>query len=107
MMPRSRRSPLRRLWSRAAPPASARIPLPRGSRVAAVAAGRVYQWLGLPYGWGARPPSVNRLPGLMWLAYVLPGRAFDAPFYDQVRGFFNDFYHVELGDPSLRKLVQE
>jgi iron complex transport system substrate-binding protein len=75
--------------------------------VAAVAAGRVYQWLGLPYGWGARPPSVNRLPGLMWLAYVLPGRAFDAPFYDQVRGFFNDFYHVELGDPSLRKLVQE
>jgi hypothetical protein len=27
----------------------------------------------------------------LWLAYVLPGRTFDAPFYDDVRRFFSDF----------------
>ena len=53
--------------------------------VEAVAAGRVYQYPGLPYSWGARPPSVNRLPGLIWLAYVVSGRAFDAEFDADVR----------------------
>ena len=41
---------------------------PAWQSVEAVAAGRVYQYPGLPYSWGARPPSVNRLPGLIWLA---------------------------------------
>ena len=52
---------------------------PTWRAVDAVAAGRVYSWPALPYGWGGRPPSVNRLPGVMWLAYVAAGRAFDDP----------------------------
>jgi iron complex transport system substrate-binding protein len=73
--------------------------------VDAVMAGRVYQYPGLPYSWGARPPSVNRLPGLMWLAYVAVGRTFDAEFDADVRAFYRDFYHLELADPQLRKLL--
>jgi hypothetical protein len=73
--------------------------------VPAVAAGRVYQWPGLPYGWGPRPPSVNRLPGLVWLAYVVQGRPFDTAFADAVRAFYRDFYHVELTEQQLRTLV--
>lgn len=73
--------------------------------VQAVAAGRVFQYPGLPYSWGARPPSVNRLPGLVWLAYTLSGRPFDAQFDGDIRGFFRDFYHLELTGQQLRKLV--
>ena len=71
----------------------------------AVAAGHVYQWPGLPYSWGARPPSVNRLAGLIWLTYVLSERPFDAQFDADVRSFFADFYHVELSEQQLRRLV--
>jgi iron complex transport system substrate-binding protein len=78
---------------------------PAWQSLEAVTAGRVYQYPGLPYGWGARPPSVNRLPGLMWLAYVAAGRAFDAELDADVRGFFKDFYHLELTDQQSRTLV--
>ena len=57
------------------------------------------------YSWGARPPSVNRLAGLIWLTYVLSERPFDAQFDADVRSFFADFYHVELSDQQLRRLV--
>ena len=80
---------------------------PAWQSIEAVAAGRVYQYPGLPYSWGPRPPSVNRLPGLMWLAYVVSGRTFDAEFDADVRSFFKEFYHLELTDPQLRKLVAQ
>lgn len=73
--------------------------------VGAVAAGRVYQWPALPYNWGARPPSVNRLPGLVWLRYVAAGRPFDAAAQDDIRAFFRDFYHVEITDVQLQRLL--
>lgn len=75
--------------------------------VAAVAAGRVYEWPSLPYGWGARPPSVNRLPGVAWLAYVAAGRRFDAAFTGDIKAFYRDFYHLELSDAQLEKLLRQ
>ena len=74
--------------------------------VEAVKAGRVHEWPSLPYNWGARPPSVNRLPGVMWLAYVAGGRTFDAAFHDDVRSFFRDFYHLELTAAQLQTLLR-
>jgi iron complex transport system substrate-binding protein len=73
--------------------------------VDAVSAGRVYQWPSLPYGWGSRPPSVNRLPGVLWLAYVARGRSVDAEFQTDLREFFSDFYHLELTASQIQKLV--
>jgi iron complex transport system substrate-binding protein len=78
---------------------------PAWQSVAAVTAGRVYQWPALPYGWGMRPPSVNRIPGVMWLAYVAAGRPFDDAFHADVRTFYRDFYHVELSDAQIKKLL--
>ena len=74
--------------------------------VAAVAAGRVHAPPALPFNWGPRPPSVNRLAGLIWMAYVLPGRPFDDTFFADVRSFFATFYHVTPTDEQLRALVQ-
>jgi iron complex transport system substrate-binding protein len=73
--------------------------------VEAVKAGRIYQWPSLPYSWGGRPPSVNRLPGVAWLAYVARGRPFDAEFNDDVGQLFEQMYHVRLTEAQLRKLL--
>jgi iron complex transport system substrate-binding protein len=78
---------------------------PAWQSVEAVAAGRVYEWPRVPYSWGPRPPSVNRLPGLMWLAYRASERALDAAFYAELRGFFRDFYHFEPTEAQLRKAL--
>ncbi len=75
--------------------------------IPAVAAGRVYQWPSLPYGWGSRPPSVNRLPGIAWLAHVAAGRQLDAAFQADVRAFFKNFYHLELTDAQYRRLLAD
>jgi iron complex transport system substrate-binding protein len=74
--------------------------------VDAVAAGRVYEWPALPINWGARPPSVNRLAGLMWLAYVVADRPFDGALHSDIRDFFRDFYHLELTEAQLQKLLR-
>jgi hypothetical protein len=48
---------------------------------------------------------VNRLPGVMWLAYVAAGREFDSVLRDDVRGFFTEFYHLELTEGQLQQLL--
>jgi len=73
--------------------------------VRAVENGRVFQYPALPYSWGPRPPSVNRIPGLIWLSYVLRGRAFDREFETDVRAFFTEFYHLDLTGQQLQTLV--
>jgi iron complex transport system substrate-binding protein len=78
---------------------------PTWQALAAVTAGRVYDWPALPYGWGSRPPSVNRLPGVAWLAYVAAGRALDVGFTEDVRAFYREFYHLELSEAQLRRLL--
>ncbi|MGC3980969.1 MAG: ABC transporter substrate-binding protein [Steroidobacteraceae bacterium] len=73
--------------------------------IKAVAEQRVYAPPSLPFNWGPRPPSVNRLMGMMWLAYVLPGKPFDSAFSADMRNFFKNFYHVTLSDEQLQRLL--
>lgn len=79
---------------------------PAWQAVAAVGAGRVYEWPLLPYSWGARPPSVNRLPGVAWLAYVAADRPFDTAFANEIRAFYRDFYHLDLTDAQVQRLLR-
>jgi iron complex transport system substrate-binding protein len=78
---------------------------PAWQQITAVTAGRVYQWPSLPYGWGSRPPSVNRLPGVAWLAYVARGRSFDAAFEADLRSLFRELYHINLTAAQIHKLL--
>jgi iron complex transport system substrate-binding protein len=73
--------------------------------VPAVAAGRVHSPPALPFGWGSRPPSVNRLPGLVWLAHVAPGGELEAEFFADIALLFDELYHVEVGADEIRALV--
>jgi len=80
---------------------------PEWQELPAVSAGRVYAPPDLPFNWGPRPPSVNRLPSLIWLAYVAKGRPFDAEFNEDVRRLFAAFYHVTPTDAQLEQLVAD
>jgi iron complex transport system substrate-binding protein len=80
---------------------------PEWQAIPAVAAGRVHAPPDLPFNWGPRPPSVNRLPSLIWLAYVARGRPFDAEFRDDVSRFFAAFYHVTPSAAQLERLVAD
>jgi hypothetical protein len=60
----------------------------------------------LPFSWGPRPPSVNRLLGMIWMSYVLRSRPFDDEFYADLGTFFETFYHVEPTAGQLRALVE-
>src|SRR5262245_48691704 len=73
----------------------------------AVAAGRVYAPPDLPFNWGPRPPSVNRLPSLIWLAYAARGRAFDDEFREDVGRVFAAFYHVTPTAEQIEQLVSD
>ena len=77
---------------------------PEWKAVPAVAQGRVYGWPGLPYSWGSRPPSVNRLAGLLWLAAVGSNRSPQA-VSDDIRAFFEAFSQVKLTDTQLHTLL--
>jgi iron complex transport system substrate-binding protein len=79
---------------------------PEWQQVAAVAAGRVYAAPEVPFNW-SRPPSVNRLPSLIWLAYVARGRPFDDEFRSDVTRFFAEFYHVTPTGAQLDKLFTD
>lgn len=78
---------------------------PNWQSLEAVSSGRVYAYPALPYSWGPRPPSVNRLPGIVWLAAVLRGRGFGGEFASDIRAVFKEFYHLELTDQQLRTLT--
>ncbi len=74
--------------------------------VEAVRAGRVFLGPTAPFGWIDRPPSVNRIIGLKWLAGMFyPDRVrFD--LREEVRRFYQLFYHVTLDDERLDALIE-
>jgi iron complex transport system substrate-binding protein len=79
---------------------------PVWARVRAVRDGRVRLSPSEPFGWIDRPPSLNRLLGLRWLAAALhPDRVrLDLPA--ATREFYSLFYHVDLDQDRLDRLLQ-
>ena len=71
----------------------------------AVKSGRVYLAPDLPFGWINFVPSVNRLVGLWWLAKKLYPRDFPEDIAPMVRGFYALFYHVDVDDAQIAKLL--
>jgi iron complex transport system substrate-binding protein len=79
---------------------------PRWQGLRAVREGRVYLAPGLPFGWFDAPPGVNRLIGVRWLTSVLYPDKFPEDLRSITRDFYSRFYHVDLSDPQLDKLLQ-
>ena len=81
-----------------------RDPLWRG--IAAVRAGRVYLSPTAPFGWIDRPPSVNRLMGLKWLAGVFYPERWKGDLRADTAAFYRLWYHVDPGEAELDRLLE-
>ena len=81
----------------------AKDPLWAGIR--AVREGRVYLAPTAPFGWIDRPPSVNRVIGLKWLAGLFYPDRFPENLRETTRTFYRLFYHVDLTEPQLDTLI--
>ena len=80
-------------------------PAPAWQSLEAVQQKRVYLAPTAPFGWIDRPPSINRLIGLAWLANLFHGDRFAFDIRHEARSFYKLFYHVDVGDSDLETLI--
>lgn len=79
---------------------------PAWRTVSAIGAKRVYLSPTAPFGWIDRPPSVNRMIGLRWLAGLFYPKQFPEDLRTVTRDFYKRFYHVDLDDTDLERLIE-
>jgi len=73
--------------------------------IEAVKTGRVYCMPGAPFAWCDRPPSVNRMLGLQWVANMLYPDAYRVDMVEVTKEFYSLFYHFELSDSQAKELL--
>ncbi|EAT16831.1 ABC transporter substrate-binding protein [Desulfuromonas acetoxidans] len=78
---------------------------PFWSCLEAVKRGTCYEPPGLLYSWFDRPPSINRLIGVIWLSGVLYPQQFNWDMADEVRCFYRLFYRMELTSEEIDSLL--
>lgn len=78
---------------------------PLWAGIRAVREGRVYLAPTAPFGWIDRPPSVNRVIGLKWLAGLFYPDRFAEDLRETTRTFYRLFYHVDPTEPELDTLI--
>ena len=78
---------------------------PLWAGIEAVKAGRVYLSPLAPFGWIDRPPSLNRMIGLKWMAGLFfPGK-WEGDLREEARAFYKLYYHVDLSEEELDRLL--
>jgi iron complex transport system substrate-binding protein len=66
---------------------------------------RVYLSPSEPFGWIDRPPSINRLLGMRWLASALYPDRFEGDLRAMTREFYALFYQVKLSEQQLDTML--
>jgi iron complex transport system substrate-binding protein len=72
----------------------------------AVQQGRVYLSPTAPFGWIDRPPSLNRMMGLIWMACLLYPDRWQGDLQEDTRAFYKLYYHVDLDDAELERVLE-
>jgi len=78
---------------------------PVWKNVAAVRNRQVYEAPQYPFNWIDRPPSVNRIIGIKWLANLFYPDLFPYDMRKETRHFYETFYHVNLTDAQLNQIL--
>jgi iron complex transport system substrate-binding protein len=73
--------------------------------VAAVRNGQVVEAPQYPFNWIDRPPSVNRVIGIKWIANLLYPEIFHYNIGEETRRFYATFYHIKLSDAQLNQVL--
>lgn len=77
---------------------------PTFATLKAVQNGAVYGTPNAPFSWVDRPPGPNRIVGMRWLSGLIYPEYLNYDVDEEVREFFQLFYHVELSDEQLANL---
>lgn len=72
----------------------------------AVKNGQVYEIPNRPFNWFDRPPSVNRILGIRWLGNLLYPEIYKYDIREEVKEFYDVFYHHNLNDGELEDLIK-
>lgn len=75
------------------------------SAIDAVKEGRIYTMPNVPFSWCDRPPAVNRVLGIQWIANTLYPEAYDVDMVETTKEFYGMFYHTELTDNQAREIL--
>ncbi|WP_167644826.1 iron ABC transporter substrate-binding protein [Mameliella alba] len=67
---------------------------------------RVYLSPTAPFGWIDRPPSLNRMMGLNWMAGLMYPDRWQGDLREEAREFYAQWYHVDLSDDALDRLLE-
>ena len=78
---------------------------PLWTGIKAVRDRRVYLAPTAPFGWIDRPPSLNRVIGLKWLAGLFYPDKLGQDLRETTRSFYRLFYHVDPSDTELDTLI--
>lgn len=73
--------------------------------IKAVKNGRVYTMPNAPFAWCDRPPGVNRLMGIQWVANMLYPDRYSVDMVDVLKEFYSKFYWVDVSDDQARDLL--
>jgi len=65
----------------------------------------VYETPQYPFNWIDRPPSVNRIIGIKWLAHLFYPSLFPYDMRNETRKFYKLFYQLDLSDSQLDQLL--
>ena len=72
----------------------------------AVQDNKVYGTPNAPFSWVDRPAGPNRLVGMRWLSAVVYPEYIKCDVNEEIREFFNLFYHVDLSDEQLENVLK-
>jgi iron complex transport system substrate-binding protein len=78
---------------------------PGWREIQAVKDGRVYIMPNEPWAWCDRPPGVNRILGIHWLANLLYPDIYDIDIIAEVQDFFKNFYGLDLSEDETRAIL--
>jgi len=73
--------------------------------VVAVRNHEVYETPQYPFNWIDRPPSVNRIIGIKWLANLFYPDLFHYDIRNETRKFYKLFYQLDLSDAQLDQVL--
>ena len=79
---------------------------PLWAGIEAVREGRVYLSPTAPFGWIDRPPSLNRMIGLEWMAGLFYPKRWEGDLREDAREFYRLYYHVDLSEEELDRLLE-
>lgn len=73
--------------------------------IKAVKNNRVYTMPHAPFSWCDRPPGVNRLIGIQWIANLLYPKYYDVDMVEVTKDFYKKMYWVDITDDDAKDLL--